>query len=677
MDLNFKGAALLAAGLVALGSSTWFPDQALLAAPATQAMSALYQAAQSDVTKGNYSAAAEKFSQMLKLDPDSPELWSDLGVAYSMKGQYQGAVEAFDKALRLNPSLRSANLMLGIDLVRLGKPEGAIPHLDLVLKQQPADADALSALASALFATHQFEKAADVFRRESQLQGKAANAWYGMGICYEHVAEDAARNLGEIEQGSAYYHELVGEFLSSEDVGSTQQAAAIDATKELRSALDRSGNDGEGFHAALGFALLKAGDASQASKEFEAELRLNPGSLDGKLGLVEVNLATKGFAAALPSICAIDATDAGYYESHLTALAASLDAKLESAFVGYLAGHLAGSGIPTSCSTALDDLKAALGPASSTPGLDRAFEAGQSAAKAGGPSEEPRPAQGRAEFAAGHYTSCAQTFAGAVSLNASDDAVLARCAFLSGYFLIAYDAAKNLLTDASASAGTRAQGVYWKAEAAKKLSQSAFQRAVLKSPDSWQGHVLMGDIYRQQSKWDLAILEYSAAAKLMPTSPAAELGLGTVYWQNGQNGPAESALRIALQIDAGNPQANFELGDVLVREHRLEEAGPYLERTVKERPEFLAAHADLAKVYVAQDNTARAMAEVLKALPADHSGDLHYQLYLLYKKQGMTRQAQAALDQSQKLRRDRLKTKQKNLEEALHLSNDGDALGQP
>lgn len=656
----------MTAGIAVLGGTMRFYAHGLMFdSSASQATNELYQAAQSDVTKGNYSAAAEKFRQMLKLDPNSPELWSDLGVAYSMEGRHQEAVEAFEKALQLNPSLRSANLMLGIDLVRLGKPDGAIPHLELVLKQQPADGDALSALASALFATHQFEKAADVFRRESQLNSRAANAWYGMGICFEHVAEDAARRLGGIEKGSAYYHELVGEFLTNEDIGSTQQAAAIDATRELRSALERSGKAAEGFHAALGFALLKAGDVSHASEEFETELRLYPCSLDGKLGLVEVALAKRDFAAAVQSVCVIDATDAGYYESHLTALVASLDTNAEAAFADYLGE----ARIPASCNAAVEDLKVALGPASSTAALDRAFETLPPIAKGSGPGEDSRRAQGRAEFGAGHYTLCAQTLAGVSSLNASDDGILARCAFLSGYFLVAYDGAKGLLAGAP--------GTYWKAEAAKKLSQSAFQKAVLTSPDSWQGHVLMGDIYRQQSKWDLAISEYTAAAKLMPTSPAADLGLGTVYWQNGQNGLAESALRTALQIDAENPQANFELGDVLVREHRFEEATPYLERTAKQRPDFLAAHADLAKVYIASDSTAKAMNEVLKALPADHSGDLHYQLYLLYKTQGMTRQAQTALEQSQKLRAATLKTKQENLEEALHLSKESDGLGQP
>jgi len=668
--LTWKGAALMAVCIAMLGGAARFRAHGLVFdSPGTQAMNELYQAAQSDITKGNYSAAAEKFRQMLKLDPNSPEVWSDLGVAYSMQGRHQEAVEIFEKALQLNPSLRSANLMLGIELVRLGKPEGAIPHLELVLKLQPADGDALSALASAFFATHQFEKAADVFRRESQLEGKAANAWYGIGISFEHVAEDAARRLGGMEKGSAYYHELVGEFLTSEDLGSAQQAAAIDAEKDLRSALERAGDAAEGFHAALGFALLKAGDVSQASKEFETELRAYPGSLDGKLGLVEVALAKRDFAAAAASLCGIDATDAGYYESHLTALVASLGSNAESSFADYLGGV----GIPASCSAAIEDLKVALGPTSLTAGLGRAFEIPRPVAQGSGSNEDSRRAQARAEFAAGHYTLCAQTLAGASFLKSSDDSVLARCAFLSGYYLVAYDAAKNLLAGAADSV----PGTYWKAEAAKKLSQSAFEKALSISPDSWQGRVLMGDIYRQQSKWDLAISEYTAAAKLMPTSPAAELGLGTVYWQNGQNGPAESALRTALKIDADNPQTNFELGDLLVREHRFEEAAPYLERTVNERPDFLPAHADLAKVYIAGQNTARAMAEVLKALPTDQTGDLHYQLYLLYKKQGMAGQAQTALEQSQKLRAGALETRQKNLEEALHLSKQADGLGEP
>ncbi|MEJ2009883.1 MAG: tetratricopeptide repeat protein [Acidobacteriota bacterium] len=266
-----------------------------------------------------------------------------------------------------------------------------------------------------------------------------------------------------------------------------------------------------------------------------------------------------------------------------------------------------------------------------------------------------------------------QTLASLSGSNESDALTLSKCAFLAGHFLVAYKAATSFLARTPRSV----RGIYWKAEAAKRLSQSAFQTAVSLSPNSWEGHVLLGDIYTQRKKWDLAISEYKAAEKLKPKSPAPYLGLGTVYWRNGQNGPATSVLQTALQLDPENAQANFEMGDVLVREHRFEEAAPYLRRTVSIKPDFLPAHADLGKVYLASGNVHRATSEILKALPMDQSGDLHYQLYLAYKKQGMTRQAQQALAESQKLRADALKAHQERLQKAFHLAKEAGKVSQP
>ncbi|HEX5482200.1 MAG TPA: tetratricopeptide repeat protein, partial [Terriglobia bacterium] len=82
----------------------------------------LYEQARQSFSQGDYATAAGKFEQALKLNPDSPELLSNLGVAYHMEGRFRDAVATLEKALERNPRLLPSNLILGLDLVRLGEP---------------------------------------------------------------------------------------------------------------------------------------------------------------------------------------------------------------------------------------------------------------------------------------------------------------------------------------------------------------------------------------------------------------------------------------------------------------------------------------------------------------------------------------------------------------------------
>ena len=188
------------------------------------------------------------------------------------------------------------------------------------------------------------------------------------------------------------------------------------------------------------------------------------------------------------------------------------------------------------------------------------------------------------------------------------------------------------------------------------------------NPDSWQGHVLLGDLYRQRKKWQLAVSHYQAAAQLKATSPAPFLGLATLYWENGENEKAEEALRKVLELEPNSQQANFELGDIEVRRHRFESAIPYLRKGIASSPDLLAAHADLGKAYAAVGRDEEAVAEINRALPMDRYGDLHYQLSLVYKRQGKTVLAQQALTESERLRAAELQTQQRRLQRALELT---------
>jgi tetratricopeptide (TPR) repeat protein len=570
----------------------------------------LFRAAQSAFSKGDYPTAVQKYERLALLQPNSAEGLSNLGVAYHMTGQIPKSVDTLQKALHLDPDLLPANLILGIDFVQLGKAERAVPPLQKVLQLDPANRDALLTLASAYFSLQEFDQAAEVYRQETTIRPPDADAWYGLGLCFEHIAEATGKGLSQVGKNSAYYHRLLGEFLIEEN-------AAIDAEEAFRRALALAAEDNEGLHAGLGFAHLRLGEILQAGEEFKMELQLHAGNLEAELGEAAIAMEEADFATGLANLCSIYGTNKGYFQTRLNFFLASLGDQTQLKLVEYLRASA-----PAGCSPVADLLWKELTSPQSIVEFRSAFEP--------------------------------------LVSKFGDALLLARRSCLSGRFLAAFQAAK-VATDKEPQ---KVSAYYWRAEAAKKLAQAAFQQAVRLDPNSWQGHILLGDIYRQRKNWNLATSHYQAAAQLKPSSPAPFLGLATIYWQNGQNDRAEVALRKVLELDSDNAQANFELGNILVRQHRFEEAVAHLKKNLTYNPDLLAAHADLGQAYSALGKLEQATAELIRALPMDRYGDLHYQLYMLYTKQGQTELAQQALEESQILRARELKNHQRRLERA-------------
>jgi len=92
---------------------------------------------------------------------------------------------------------------------------------------------------------------------------------------------------------------------------------------------------------------------------------------------------------------------------------------------------------------------------------------------------------------------------------------------------------------------------------------------------------------------------------------------------------------------------------------------PYLEDGLRGTPPSLPrVHALLGRVYAAEGRVADAVSELKQSLSADNDGSYHYQLYLLYRKEGNWEAAMAALHESEALRKSRLAKQRALLENA-------------
>jgi tetratricopeptide (TPR) repeat protein len=645
-DGGFKHFAFVLLSAVFISSVAPSTPQQAGPSRASEQADRLFQQAQADIAKSDYDAAAGKYRDVLALEPHSPQALSNLGVCLYFAGQTQSAVEPLQKALRIDPDQLPANLILGMAYVKLGEHQKALTPLQRALLKDSKNRDALRALASAFFGLHQYDKAVEAYAKELKLYASDSEGWYGAGVSSEQLAESAVRRLAELDRNSSYSHRLVGEYLTENDTG-------IEAEEALQQALAASRGEGEGLHAALGFVLLRLDEPSKAFDEFQSEVHRFPGNLDGKLGLAAVEIRQRHVAEGLSQLCGIFQTDAGYLHSHISFLVTFLGQDIASETASDPKDGLT----PPDCQDVATLLQSELNSPGSTFDVTGAFSPLERALVPS-TAEGLTTARATHESEIGHYDQCARSLQEVPLSRTEDELRLARCACLSGRFLVSLEAARNVLNENPGNT----EGYYWQAESAKSLAKMAFQRATSLSPNSWQSQLLLGDIYRQRRDWNAATSHYNAAVQLHGGSAAAHLGLATVFWENGSFDRARQSLDEVLRLDPQNAQANLELGDIQVRAHRFQEALPFLQKSLAEDPDHsLLVHADLGKSYAELGQVEKAIAELSAASSMDRSGEIHYQLYRLYQQQGKATLAREALAESERLREQEAKDVQRHL----------------
>jgi tetratricopeptide (TPR) repeat protein len=402
----------------------------------------LFREAAALSSQRNYKDAVHLYEAALKLRPNAPEALNNLAVMYYAAGDYEKAWETASRIVHTQRTFSSAQLIAGLSAIRLSRPAEAIQPLTDLLKHDPGNRDALLGLASAHVAQHQLREAAELYQQQISRAPGDSDAWYGLAICNESMAEAASKRLAEMPGGTSYSKRLLGEF------------------------------------------LLARGDQQLADEAF-----------------------------------------------------------------------------------------------------------GQS----------------------------------------------------------------QVSTESSS---TEAARQFDEAKALAKASQSAFQHFIDLAPDSWQAHLFLGDLNRQQRRFPESLAEYQNAASAQPHNPAPLLGIGTVYWELGDFDRAEQSLRQALRLNPDSLSAIFELANIAVRRHRDREAIPLLQRYLTAQPDALLARADLGRAYLHLEKFEEAARELKLALDADVQGDIHYQLSIALRKLGRDQEADTAMRASAAIRQAELKREQ-------------------
>ena len=596
-----------------------------------------FRAGQQAMKEGQFVHAAEEFKKVLALDPTLVEAEANLGLAYQSLSEYDLAVRHLTKALRERPNLLGPTVIVGMDYLKLGSPQKATPFLQSALKLDPSNREARQALASAYLGQENFRSAAEEFRQIAVLDSDKSEAWFKLGHEYLNLAASLAYRGAHLYRESAWGHRFLGDLLF-------QRSRFEDAVKEYQKALTAESRQ-TGLHTSLGHAYLHAGKLEDAETEFHLELKLDSGNELAWLGLANLQLAKGEATTALESLAKIWeispeflAVQRGFPSVELPQESAKASiARVQSAPEDPARHFLLATLYAKTNENGLSDREW------------RSFKSGFLAWQ-----HEPNVAAGapanQDPCKAHRYSRCVDSLQTRKHLTDPERLLLGKTHFT----LQQYEAAADALAQVQGPTNENAEASYWLSRTYQALGAEAYARLEESFPDSWRTHQLRAQGYALRQDLDDALKEFQVALQLRPNEAELHEALGELYLDNHSDDEAQTELQRALALDPSRTHALYLLGRLYVQNRENEKALPYLQRAVRLQPDSAEASSLLGTAYVRLGQFANAVPKLEKAAPLDHYGNVHYQLYLAYRKLGQAELAQKALVRSQDLRRSSL-----------------------
>jgi tetratricopeptide (TPR) repeat protein len=178
------------------------------------------------------------------------------------------------------------------------------------------------------------------------------------------------------------------------------------------------------------------------------------------------------------------------------------------------------------------------------------------------------------------------------------------------------------------------------------------------NPDDIEARYHLGRVRYQQNQFDLAIMAFQEVLARDPENVKAQNNLGLSLEAKNQVDPAIAAYKKAIELDESaasrSEQPYLNLGSLLAKSSRYEEAIPLLTKAAEIAPAQFKTHYELARAYFDSNryDLARQQAEEAVQLdPKDSSG--HYLLGRVYQRLGQKDLAKKQFESTSELLHDK------------------------
>ncbi len=119
---------------------------------------------------GEVEKAVEHFGNALRIRPNSPEIYNNLGIAFRRLERHDDAIRCYRKALELKAYFPEARYNLAAELTRQGKIDEAVEHYRMALRLRPDDVETISGLGFALAQKGRFNEAIGYYQKALELE---------------------------------------------------------------------------------------------------------------------------------------------------------------------------------------------------------------------------------------------------------------------------------------------------------------------------------------------------------------------------------------------------------------------------------------------------------------------------------------------------------------------------
>lgn len=195
--------------------------------------------------------------------------------------------------------------------------------------------------------------------------------------------------------------------------------------------------------------------------------------------------------------------------------------------------------------------------------------------------------------------------------------------------------------------------LYYLGRAAAQVSQQSLDALQAAHPASARTHQLQGETLAVQRKLPEAEKAYREALRVRPATPGVHLQLGELYATAGEWGKAAAEFQAETKARPGDAEAAYRLGHALLEQGKTKEARTQLERARELAPSMPETLYQLGKACSLTGDSAAAEKHWLAQLAIEKDTPLaaqaHFGLAALYRRQGQTAKAEAAMREYRRL----------------------------
>ena len=571
-----------------------------------------FQAARKAQEAGSFEIAEQKYLAVLRLDPNMPEAFVNLGLAYFSQGKNEESASALEKARQLRPQMRGVDLYLGMDYVKLSRPAKAIPLLLSAIQLEPNSKEAQMWLGTALWDAGRHMDALQQIRKTAAAFPSDPDVLFVYGEAYRKAANEEIAAAISAAGRTPLTHQIYGDIY-------TAQQAWDKAAGHYRLALEKDPH-WVGAHFGLANVYIAQNKMGDASEELSHELEVDPLSAAAEALLGDIALLQGRPQDALPRLRAAIGFDSG-----------------RAAFaLGIRPPHVTNLE-PITVSMKDNLMKSRDFIASVTPGAARSLALSTIDNEFG---DEETLNRDWADYT--RFASMPREARSSFERAQSD------------FYRSKYDEAEARLNGILASRPNDAEARYLRARVYAEISLSALRQLLATSPNSFRTHELLAQTYENRNESDKALAEYRIVEQMTPTLPGLHFSIGHLLWTNGDPNQAMTELKQELQLNRDNPEANAEIGTILVSQHDAQNAVEYLERALRVSPDLFIVHLELGKAFYLMRDYSKAEVELRQAIKFDKDGDAHYQLGVVYRSLGRQAEAEEQFEVSRSIKAKRL-----------------------